>query len=346
MESLLFVQTLRAFGALVTAFVITWYLVPHLIAVAYSLQILDKPDGRLKVQSQATPYLGGVAVYIGFITALALLVPFQNNILLLIIGSTLLLLIGFIDDLVVLNPRQKFVGQIIATLCFLRGGFYLKETFFLSGQSWLSSFFWLWVSFWWILSVINAFNLIDVMDGLATTIALCISITLFMVAWWFSLPVVMCIIGAFIGALLGFLYYNWPRARMYLGDAGSLFIGGFTAIIPFMIPWGMYNHHGFITPLIMYLILPLEVCALIVIRLYKGIPFYNGSPDHFATYLRKKGWTVQRILYFVIIFSLVLAILGFLCMANYISTLVTLIIACILIFLWIWVVFSKKTFKI
>ena len=96
---------------------------------------------------------------------------------------------------------------------------------------------------------------------------------------------------------MAFLWYNKPRARIYLGDTGSLFIGGFLAAIPFLFPWSALHPHGFITPALVLWIPLFEVVSLIVIRTRKGIPFYKGSPDHFCHYLQRWGWSVPAILF-------------------------------------------------
>jgi UDP-GlcNAc:undecaprenyl-phosphate/decaprenyl-phosphate GlcNAc-1-phosphate transferase len=290
----------------VISFLITYYLVPIMSAVAHKLNILDVPDGQLKQHKKATPYLGGVAVYVGFITALALTFPFENKMFLMFIGSTLLLFIGLIDDLIALKPYQKFFGQMVAAFCFLRGGFYLKELFLFSNESPYMIFFWLFISFGWILSVINAFNLIDVMDGLATTTAMCVTTTFLLLALLFQLPSLVLLLCAFLGSLIAFLRFNYPPASIYLGDAGSLFIGGFLGIMPFLFPWSSYQVLGCFTPIVVLLIPLLEVGTLIIIRTYRGIPFYQGSPHHFSIYLRRKGWTVQQVLGFVVAFSIAL----------------------------------------
>lgn len=110
-----------------------------------------------------------------------------------------------------------------------------------------------------------------------------------------------------MGALIAFFWYNRPPAKIYLGDAGSLFIGGFLATIPFLFNWGLYNNcYGFLTPAIILAIPLLEVTFLVIIRSYKGIPFYQGSPDHFCLYLKMNGWSIWEILLYVLTVSLVL----------------------------------------
>ena len=148
-------------------------LVPMIARAAYRLRILDRPDGSIKTHEAPIPYLGGVAVYGVFIMTLALFYPFKNMVLWLLLGSTILLFVGLIDDLAVLKPGQKFAGQLFAVLCFLKGGFWLKTAFF-------SSFFNFFLSGLWMLSIINAFNLIDVMDGLSSLVALIVAGSFFL----------------------------------------------------------------------------------------------------------------------------------------------------------------------
>jgi len=324
--------------ACIISFLITFYLVPILSAVAFKLNILDNPDGNLKQHKKATPYLGGVAVYVGFITALALTFPFESQMFLMFIGSTLLLFVGLLDDLVPMKPYQKFFGQMVAAFCFLKGGFYLKELFLFSSHSPWAIIFWMFISFGWILSVINAFNLIDVMDGLATTTAICATTTFMALAYAFNLPLLLLLLCAFLGALFGFLRFNYPPASIYLGDAGSLFIGGFLGIVPFMFPWGTYQVYGFVTPILVLLIPLLEVGTLILIRTYRGIPFYNGSPDHFSIYLRKKGWSIKQVLAFVVALSLLLLSLSFAFSLGKVSFLIMLFISIGIVLGWYLVV--------
>jgi len=285
------------------SFLTTLSLIPHFCILAQRLRFMDAPDGKIKKQSSAVPYLGGVAVYIGFLCGLVFTVPFENRISLLIIGSTLLLLVGLLDDLFQMKPYQKFFGQTIVAFCFLKSGFYLKSHVFY--DAWKMPF-----SILWILTVINAFNLVDVMDGLATSLAIYATTTLLIIAYFLNHWVVMIVLASFLGPLCAFFAYNRPPARIYLGDAGSLFIGGFLGTIPFLFDWGTYNWYGYLTPVIILGIPLLECASLIAIRAYKGIPFYLGSPDHFCCYLMDNGWSKSSILWYLFFLSAVLALVS------------------------------------
>lgn len=152
----------------------------------------------------------------------------------------------------------------------------------------------------WIATIINAFNLVDVMDGLASLLAICATLSFGIIAAVTGQYTILYLLAPFVGALCAFFWYNKPKARIYLGDTGSLVIGGFLSVIPFLFNWGLYSPYGFVVPFILLAIPLLEVGTLIIVRTYKGIPFYRGSPDHFSIYLQQKGWSKNTILGYMV----------------------------------------------
>lgn len=322
--------------SLIISFLLTLYLVPWFCSVAKKLKVLDVPDGSIKQHEKPIPYLGGLAIYVGFVASLAIVFPFDNKVTMLLLGSSLLLFVGLIDDILRIKPYQKFFWQLVAAFCFLRSGLYLKESFFLTN---------IWkipISLLWILTIINAFNLVDVMDGLATTLACCATLTLLSIAILFGQGNLALLLSCFLGALFAFLYYNRPPASIYLGDAGSLFIGGFLATIPFLFNWGSHNSYGFITPIIALAIPLLEITSLVLVRSYKKIPFYYGSPDHFSIYLQQNGWSKYEILGFILAISVLLFILCLLLALNKINLIFLSLILSILLMFWVISIWINK----
>lgn len=316
----------------VFAFLLTYYLIPLLIKSAHQLGLLDKPDGKIKVHKNPIPHFGGLAIFTGFIATLAISYPFQNIILWLLLGSTLLLLLGLIDDLKILKPSQKFIGQTFAVICFLKGGFSLKSVFFASWSNLLLSGFWM-------LSVINAFNLIDVMDGLTATVALTAVTTFFILALFFQQYALSLLLITFMGAVFAFFMYNRPPAKIYMGDAGAMFIGGFLSAVPLLFPWSRVAFDAYYAPAIILAIPALEVVCLIVIRLAKGIPPYQGSPHHFSIYLQQKGWSKNHILIFTASAGVILSIGATLFALHIISLLALILSGVIFIAAWIYTIF-------
>lgn len=309
------------------------YIIPILIKIAFRFNILDNPDGNIKKHKRPTPYLGGFALYIPFITTLAIAYPFENQILWLLLGVTLLLFLGFVDDLRVLRPAQKFFGQIIAIICFLKGGYSLKTTFF-------SDFLNTGISAFWMLSIINAFNLIDVMDGLTATISIMAAVFFLIIAFLFKQYALTLLLLSFLVPMIVFFFYNKPPAKIYLGDTGALFVGGFFAAIPQLFNWSDQHYLAYYVPVIILAIPLLELFFLVVIRTFKGIPFYRGSPDHFAIYLQKKSWSVEQILIFVCFMSTILFAVSILFLFNYINITTVFISGFLFILSWIYFVFT------
>ena len=228
---------------------------------------------------------------------------------------------------------------MVAAFCFLKGGFYLKETFFYE-EAHCNTYILDFISYGWMLAIINACNLVDVMDGLLATIALCATVSCMVMAILLQVPTVVLLLAAFFGSLIAFLWFNKPVAAIYLGDAGSLYTGGVLGVIPFMIPWGTYNAYGFLAPLLILFIPLAEIATLICIRTYRGIPFYQGSSDHFSLYLKRKGWSVGSILGFVVASSVVLLAIAIPFVFGLISCLTLISLVILLISGWLWVIFS------
>ena len=308
------------------------YLIPVLIQAAFRFNVLDVPDGKIKKHKKATPYLGGLAIYLPFIATLSIAYPFENKILWMISGVTLLLFVGLIDDLKILKPGQKFFGQLLAVLCFLKGGFSLKTNFF-------TGFFNIFASGFWMLSVINAFNLVDVMDGLSSILAITAGITFLFIALFLKEYAVSILLLAFLSPLLVFFYYNKPQARIYLGDAGSMFIGGFLAAMPLLFPWSSLSYDAYYTPAIILGIPLLEVFFLVVIRTWKGIPFYKGSPHHFSIYLRHKGWSIPTVLFFTAFMSAVLSVIALLFLFSFVDFKLLIVFGFLFLLVWSYFIF-------
>ena len=295
---------------LLTAFLATTHLIPLCMSAAYKLNILDIPNNSIKNHKQPTPYLGGLAIFGGFLIALALFFPFNNQFFVFFMGTLIALFLGLLDDLLSLSPSQKLIGQCIVALTFMKGGFYMKDLFFQSHNYFLNIFLRA-VSLVWILGLTNAFNLIDVMDGLATTVALNSAVGFLAVSMVYGQSDIALILCALLGAIGAFFMINKPDARMYMGDAGSLFLGGFFSVMPFMVHWGQVNsYHLFAS--VAFLFVPLmELVFLIIIRFYKGIPFYLGSPDHFSHILQRAGFSKWEIIQCVTLIGLILNVIGY-----------------------------------
>lgn len=318
------------------------FAVPGFRALAIRFEVVDKPDGVLKKHQKATPYLGGAALFCSLWLLLFLVNNcFLNNGLLwgLFTGLTIIFTAGLVDDLILLSPLQKFSCQVLSALVLVLQGFNLG----LDWPFYLDQI----LALIWIVGLMNAFNLVDVMDGLATTLGFCVSFGLASYAFYLGQQDLLIILLTFMGALAAFFCYNAPRATIYLGDAGSMLIGTVIAVISLKINWhqvGEGSWLNYLIPSILAGIPIIEVGSLILIRKLKQIPFYNGSPDHFMHYLKNKKWSDGLILIFVALYSILLcAFSGLVAFLN-LPIYLILVIGSLMLILWVTVVFCRDSF--
>lgn len=227
--------TLASLGIpLLAAFVVSAAATPIVARVAQAFDIVDKPDPRKVNRRQNIPLLGGIAVALGFFVGLAVALllagqelPFRNHIEGQILGSLILLTLGVVDDRWVLTARSKLVVQLAAAAVAIGYGFRIEHfTDPVTMSIWTLPLPVMWVvSLLWIVGITNSLNLMDGLDGLTTGLGVIIGVTLTYICWQANELIGVFAGIAFVGALLGFLPYNFPPARIFLGDTGALFIG-------------------------------------------------------------------------------------------------------------------------
>lgn len=275
----------------VFSLILSLYLTPVMRRAALQFGIVDKPDGKLKKHKKPMPYLGGIAIYLAFLLALAFsFTPeFNKEVLGLLLAGTIVLLLGFIDDLGFLKTWVKFAGQLIAVLVLVKSGIYIKLVF-------LPTYVSIPLTFLWLVGMMNAFNIIDVMDGLAAGVALVASAAFFVVAVLNGRIMIAVLTITLAGSLLGFLRYNITPAQIYMGDTGSMFLGLMIGALAMIGSYTAKNTLGFVAPVVILGIPIFDTLQVIVARLRKGIPFYRGSPDHYALLLRAAGLSVKEVI--------------------------------------------------
>jgi UDP-GlcNAc:undecaprenyl-phosphate GlcNAc-1-phosphate transferase len=150
------------------------------------------------------------------------------------------------------------------------------------------------LSLFWMLTVINAFNIIDIMDGLSAGTGLIASLMLFVIGVMTSHFMMAVMSLALAGALLGFLRYNFKPARIYLGDAGSMFIGLMLGTLAMIGVYTEHNQAGYLAPLVVLGVPLYDTLLVMYLRWRKGMSVIHGSPDHFALRLRKRGLSTRQ----------------------------------------------------
>jgi len=272
----------------VLSLLLSLYGVPMARQAALAFNVVDRPDGRLKFQAEPVPYFGGLAVYLAFLISLALTFEFRQEVLGLVLAGTLMVMVGLIDDFGVLKPWPKLVGQLIAVFVLIRSGIRIEIA---ALPDWLA----IALTVFWMIGVINAVNIIDVMDGLAGGVSLVACFWLFVVAVINQDMMIAVMLAALAGSLIGFLRFNFHPARIYLGDSGSLFIGLMLGALAMIGKYTAVNPVALLAPVFVLGVPIFDTLFVMYIRKLRRLPVFLGSPDHFALRLRRWALPVPQV---------------------------------------------------
>lgn len=292
---------------------------PAVIRLAGFLGLYDQPVGGRRVHRAAVPRLGGIAVFTATLIGLgvAALSPWGGSgieeiprfYLGVLTGGAILFGVGLVDDVRGLAPSTKLVWQFGAAGVAYAFGFRL-DALSLGASHLELGLLSLPLTLLWVVGVTNAFNLIDGLDGLATGVALVALGTILAVSLLLGRPEVALVLVALIGALLGFLRYNFNPARIFLGDSGTLFVGYMLAVL---------SVHGSvksatavlaIVPLFA-LALPLLDTGLAVARRWlRGAPVFGADGRHIHHQLLARGLTTRRAVLLLYVVTMAFAAAG------------------------------------
>jgi UDP-GlcNAc:undecaprenyl-phosphate GlcNAc-1-phosphate transferase len=300
----------------ITAFGIT----PIFRKLARGAKLLDYPGGR-KLQASPVAYLGGLAVAAP-ITFGSLLVVFtsisidiKNQFFLgLILPSLAIAFIGLLDDLYQLQPWPRFIAQsgvgvITSLMLYLSdGGVKLFDS------PWINGF----VTSLWVITIINAINFIDNMDGLATCLSIVILFSLFILSYLSGQHLLAALCIALVAACIGFLFWNRKPASFYLGDAGALYLGFLLAAISIRVDVNSGSEViRVLVPLLIFAIPVIDITQVVISRIAKGKSPFEGGRDHLSHLLLNKGLSESKVLGLITTSALILALFGvFLAVSN------------------------------
>ena len=281
------------------SFIISFLAIPVVLEIAMQKKLYDVPDER-KVHTHAVASLGGVGIYGGFLLAALLSVQghLDPEFQYFFAASLVIFFLGLKDDLVVLSASKKFIGQLIAASILIHlGGIRLDSMHGLFGFDRLPEAFALALSYLTIIVIINSFNLIDGVDGLAASLGI---LTMLIFGTYFYLvgyQAYALLAYAMAGSLVAFLIFNHPPAKIFMGDCGSLMIGLVSAILSIK----FINVAG--DPLVRFpvesssvavafaiLIVPLlDTLRVFAIRIYNGRSPFTPDRNHIHHLLLSKG---------------------------------------------------------
>lgn len=270
-------------------------------------KLLDVPvDGR-RVHTYGIPRLGGVAIYISLMLALATL-PLVSNLLtqslrsyttellVALVPATLVLLLGVYDDLRGTNATVKFLCLgVIAVLFYWMGGRIEVLAVPFVGAVYLHPVVGFFITVFWLVGIANAFNLIDGMDGLAPGAALFSSIVILVVSLAQENPLMIVVSLVLCGALAGFLRYNFNPASIFLGDSGALFVGFLLAALAVLGTQKATTAVAVLTPILAFGLPVVDTGVTMARRMIGGRPIFQGDSEHIHHMLLARGWSQRRV---------------------------------------------------
>jgi UDP-GlcNAc:undecaprenyl-phosphate GlcNAc-1-phosphate transferase len=283
----------------IRAFLIALVLTPICRDVFRSFGVVDQPDDARKVHRYPIPRVGGLAIAASYLLAYLVVRPDQGSPLeqqltlvwKLLPGAALVFALGLLDDLFNLRAWQKLAGQLGAAGLAYWGGVRIMYIAHASTDAWWN----LPLTLLWLLICMNAFNLVDGLDGLAAGVGLFATLTVFTAAMMQHNMVLAVATFPLAGALLGFLCYNFNPATIFLGDSGSLLIGfllGCYAVI-----WSNKSATllGMTAPLIALSIPLLDVALAVLRRFLRRQPIFTADRGHIHHRLLDRGLTPRRV---------------------------------------------------
>jgi UDP-GlcNAc:undecaprenyl-phosphate/decaprenyl-phosphate GlcNAc-1-phosphate transferase len=278
------------FFSFLGSLVICMALIPPLMASAGRLHILDLPGGR-RMHSGAVAKVGGIALAIGTFIGVLMWEPKNEVVLASLIGGVVILIFGVWDDRAGLSYRAKFAGQALAVLIVMVVGGVQLSSLPLASEEWVHPWVTLPLTFLILMAVTNAVNLADGLDGLAGGLSLISFAGFAYLAFQTEDAIVLLMVVSVLGGLLGFLRFNTYPARIFMGDAGSQFLGFYLGVTGVVL---IDQAHGPYSPILALFVwgLPLlDTLAVMIQRWLEGRSLFMGDRNHLHHKLLNRGWS-------------------------------------------------------
>lgn len=297
--------------------------IPTILRLAHRFKWYDLPDHR-KIHTGLIPRLGGPGMYLSFL-CVALLTPilvtlitggtvtvgYTLRFIALFLGVSLIQAIGLIDDFRPIKALLKFFLQMLAAIIVTAGGFLIRSvTLPYLGSLGLGLFAYP-ITVLWLVGISNAINLIDGMDGLAGGISAFAALSMGIIALIQGSTVTSVLCFALFGAILGFLVFNFPPAKIFMGDSGSLFLGFCLAVFPLVGGISKVSAFGTLLVPVTLLTIPiLDISTSVIRRLRNKVSIIHPDKEHIHHKLLDMGLNQRQILWVLYGFSLYLSVVA------------------------------------
>ncbi len=304
----------------ITAFTLTYFAIPSIINIAAKKNLVDQPGGR-RMHSTPTPSLGGIGIFAGVIFSIVMWTPFNvfGDLQYILCACIIIFLIGAKDDILPMAPWKKVAGEVFAAaILVFKSNVKLTSLYGILGVYEISDYVAIPLSIFAILVIINAFNLIDGINGLSGSISTLIALVLG--SWFYLTGYVELAIVAFAlaGSVIAFLKYNITPARIFMGDTGALLLGIICAILTLkfielhQVVESPYKVSAVPAVAIGILILPLfDTLRVFTIRILKGRSPLSADRTHIHHLMIDAGFTHMQATGILVLTNIVFIIVVF-----------------------------------
>ena len=324
----------QLFFCAVSCFFMSVLLIPFLIWISDKYNLYDSVCER-KIHNGNISRFGGVAIFLSFFpVAIYILMEFKTdfNVFLLILGMFIAFMSGFIDDLKRIRARYKLFSQVIAASFVFASGLMVSDLRIYTVLHIEFGFFSYFITVLWIVAFMNAVNLIDGLDGLSTGIVLIANLFVIIMSVIIQNNLVLFLSLSLEFSILGFYLFNFPPAKIFLGDGGAYFIGFMYAVLPLM---GVKKSSAlavFLIPMILMLVPVSDVIAVMYNRFKKGQSIFTPDRNHLHHRLLNIGFSTKGILGVIYFYTAILGVFAIIMMYSKPEYTVFLFIFIILIF--------------
>ncbi len=331
------VTTINTILMVLSTFIFSLILVPIFKKVAFHIGAIDYPNKR-RLNKVPMPTIGGVAVFFSFLLGYMIFGNKSSEMISILIASFIILMVGLIDDIKPISAKYQFLGQLIAVSVIIFYGKISIEHFTILGLDIIfpTPINYL-VTILFMVGIINAIDLSDGMDGLSSGISIIYFVTILMISYLLGMSgnIDTIISILMIGALLGFLVYNFPPAKIYIGDSGSNFMGLMVATTA-LYGYKVATFTSLLIPLLILATPIIDVLFSIIRRsLKKENPFTTPDKEHLHHQLLKLKFSTKQSLAVIYSINMGFSIASILYAINYIQYAIVLYVILMVVFLFI-----------
>lgn len=279
--------------ALIGAFIASVLLTPLVKKLAYRVGAVDRPNQR-KVHAKIMPRLGGLAIFLAFLIGVLIYRPENQAIIPIIIASFIIILTGVLDDMLEISAKAKFLGQTVAAAIVIFFGDITIASINLPFGGVLDfGYLSIPLTLIWIVGITNAINLIDGLDGLAAGVSTIALFTLSAMAFIMNDGFVLMMALILAASSLGFLFYNFHPAKIFMGDTGALFLGFIISVLA-LLGFKNVTFVSLVIPVIMLGVPISDTFFAIVRRLLNKQPPFQPDKSHLHHRLISIGFTHKQ----------------------------------------------------